>query len=206
MAVDTQLYGFSTFLVVIIKQLGYNTINSQLLTAPVYFWAAFVYMVGAYISDKHDVRFWLIVPTSLVTCVGYALLTGVQGNTGVSLFSCFLCATGIYLGVGLHVSWLNQNVAGVRKRSTAIGMQQLMGNCGGIIAGQIYRSTDRPYYRLGHAISLGAGVIWILMLCVEVWLLKSRNARKMAMTEEEKRAQDEAGVTGDHHHSFVYRF
>ena len=34
---DICLYGFSTFLPVIIKQLGYSTINSQLLTAPIYF-------------------------------------------------------------------------------------------------------------------------------------------------------------------------
>ncbi|KAK4329763.1 LOW QUALITY PROTEIN: hypothetical protein RTBOTA2_005741 [Rhodotorula toruloides] len=34
---------------------------------------------------------------------------------------------GIYTAVGVNVSWLNSNVAGVRKRSTAIGIQQLIG-------------------------------------------------------------------------------
>ncbi|GAA6023149.1 hypothetical protein JCM10207_005743 [Rhodosporidiobolus poonsookiae] len=199
---DVALYGFSTFLVVIVRQFGYSTINSQLLTAPVYFWSALVYLVGAYYCDKKDVRFWLLLPTGLITCIGYALLTGVQGNTGVSLFAC--CATGIYICVGLHVSWLNSNVAGIRKRSTAIGIQQLMGNCGGIVAGQIYRSQDKPYYRLGHAVSLGMFAFALFMMGVEVWLLRSRNARKMAMTAEEKQAQDEAGVTGDRHYSFTY--
>lgn len=110
------LYGFSTFLVVIVKALGYSTINSQLLTAPVYVlvlrdladytdlaykidllpytcwnsyaWAAIVYLVCAAISDRKDIRFWLILPTGLVTCVGYVLLVAVQNSVGVSLFAC----------------------------------------------------------------------------------------------------------------------
>ncbi|GAA5900027.1 uncharacterized protein JCM6883_006066 [Sporobolomyces salmoneus] len=201
---DVCLYGFSTFLPVIVRGLGYSTINSQLLTAPVYFWAAFVYLVGAYISDRKDVRYWLLMPAGMVTCVGYAILVG-TGSTGASLFACFACATGIYLCVGLHVSWLNSNVAGVRKRATAIGIQQTLGNSAGVVSGQIYRSGDRPRYVLGHAISLGAMALALLGLTLETWIYKSRNARKLAMTEEEKEAEDAAGVViGDRHHSFMY--
>ncbi|KAG0657844.1 hypothetical protein C6P46_006206 [Rhodotorula mucilaginosa] len=203
---DICLYGFSTFLVVIVKALGYSTINSQLLTAPVYAWAAIVYLCCAAISDKKDIRFWLILPTGLVTCVGYVLLVAVQNSVGVSLFACFLCATGIYTAVGLNVSHLNINVAGDRKRATAIGIQQLMGNTGGIVAGQIYRSSDRPHYRLGHAVSL-ASMVWGLgWSCVQLWLLKSRNARKLAMTPSEKEAEERSGVTGDRSHSFMYKW
>ncbi|CEQ42619.1 SPOSA6832_04445, partial [Sporobolomyces salmonicolor] len=173
-----------------LNQLGYSSINSQLLRA------ALVYGVGAYICDHYNIRFWLLVPTGLVTCLGYALLTGVQDSVGCSLFACFCAATGIYLCVGLHVSWLNTNIAGIRKRSTAIGIQQLMGNCGGI--------TDKPHYRLGHAFSLGSMALALVGLAGETYLYRSRNAKKLAMTEEEKEAQDAAGVTGDAHWSFMY--
>ncbi|GAA6008088.1 hypothetical protein JCM11491_001877 [Sporobolomyces phaffii] len=201
---DVCLYGFSTFLPVILRQLGYSPINSQLLTAPIYFWAAAVYLVGAYISDRKDVRYWLLVPTGTVTCVGYAILTG-TGSVGPSLFACFLCATGIYLCVGLHVSWLNANIAGVRKRATAIGLQQTIGNCAGVVSGQIYRSHDKPRYVLGHAVSLGAMALALVGLTVETWIYKSRNAKKLALTEEEKEAQDREGVViGDRHWSFKY--
>ncbi|GAA5948613.1 hypothetical protein JCM21900_005190 [Sporobolomyces salmonicolor] len=201
---DICLYGLSTFLPTVLNQLGYSSINSQLLSAPIYFWAALVYGVGAYLCDHYNIRFWLLVPTGLVTCLGYALLTGVQDSVGCSLFACFCAATGIYLCVGLHVSWLNTNIAGIRKRSTAIGIQQLMGNCGGIVAGQIYRSTDKPHYRLGHAFSLGSMALALVGLAGETYLYRFRNAKKLAMTEEEKEAQDAAGVTGDAHWSFMY--
>ncbi|CDR35625.1 RHTO0S01e03532g1_1 [Rhodotorula toruloides] len=201
---DICLYGFSTFIVVIVKALGYSTINSQLLTAPIYAWAAIVYLAAAHICDKKDVRYWLILPLGLVTCIGYILLVAVQHSTAVSLFACFLCGTGIYTAVGINVSWLNSNIAGVRKRSTAIGIQQLIGNIGGVIAGQIYRSQDKPHYRLGHAVSLGSMAFGLAMMTVMTWLLRHRNAKKLALTEAEKEEQDRQGVTGDAHWSFMY--
>ncbi|KAF9260695.1 major facilitator superfamily transporter [Marasmius fiardii PR-910] len=202
MGLDTCLYGFSTFLVVIINQLGYSSINSQLLTAPIYFWAALVYFIGALISDRYNKRFWLIFPLAGVSVAGYAILVAVHGNVGVSLFACFLTGTGIYIGVGLSVTWISVNMAGYRKRSTAIGLQQTLGNIGGIIAGQIYRSTDKPYYRLGHSISLGAMVLAMMGMIVEVMIYKSRNDAKDRMTEEEKQRQDLDGAAGDRHYSF----
>ncbi|POY74708.1 hypothetical protein BMF94_2183 [Rhodotorula taiwanensis] len=203
---DICLYGFSTFLVVIVKALGYSTINSQLLTAPVYAWAAIVYLVCAAISDRKDMRFWLIFPTGCVTIIGYVLLVAVQHSTAVSLFACFLCATGIYSAVGLNVSWNAISNAGDRKRATAIGIQQLVGNLGGVVAGQIYRSTDKPYYRLGHACSLGAMVWAICWMFVYVAVLKKRNARKLALTEEEKNEMIAQGATGDQHPNFMYKW
>ncbi|BGP27191.1 MFS nicotinic acid transporter [Rhodotorula toruloides] len=201
---DICLYGFSTFIVVIVKALGYSTINSQLLTAPIYAWAAIVYLAAAHVCDKKDVRYWLILPLGLVTCIGYILLVAVQHSTAVSLFACFLCGTGIYTAVGINVSWLNSNIAGVRKRSTAIGIQQLIGNIGGVIAGQIYRSQDVPHYRLGHAASLGSMAFGLAMMTVMTWLLRHRNAKKLALSEAEKEEQDRQGVTGDAHWSFMY--
>ncbi|KAK1232451.1 hypothetical protein PQX77_004428 [Marasmius sp. AFHP31] len=202
MGLDTCLYGFSTFLVVIINELGYNKIHSQLLTAPIYFWAAFVYFIGALISDKYNVRFWLIFPLSGVSVIGYAILVAVRAPVGILLFACFLAGTGIYISVGLSVTWISVNIAGYRKRSTAVGLQQMLGNTGGIIAGQIYRSVDKPHYRLGHSVSLGAMVLAMIGMVGEVLIYKSRNAAKDRMSEEEKRQQDIDGVTGDRHHSF----
>lgn len=47
------------------------------------------------------------------------------------------------------------------------------------------------------------GLAWML---VQVWLLRSRNARKLSMTAAEKEEQDRLGITGDAHHSFMYKW
>ncbi|KAH8085656.1 major facilitator superfamily transporter [Filobasidium floriforme] len=200
---DVCLYGFSTFLVVIINQLGFDRIESQAMTAPVYFVAAMVYLIGALISDKYSIRWGLMFPMACVSIVGYVLLCAVHNNA-VKLFACFLAGAGIYICVGLHFTWIGQNIAGFRKRSVAIGMQQAMGNTGGIVAGQIYRSTDSPRYLLGHAVSLGcmAGALGVITLEYFIW--KRRNTARDAMSQEQKLVEDDAGIDGDKHHSFRY--
>lgn len=116
----------------IINGLGYSPIVSQALSAPVYAWGAIVYLIGALISDKYSVRYKVILPLGLVTTVGYAVLVSYPASLGARLFACFLAGMGIYICVGLHVTWLGQNIAGYRKRSFAIGTQLTMGNVGGV--------------------------------------------------------------------------
>lgn len=58
--------------------------------------------------------------------------------------------------MGLNVAWINVNVAPQYRRAMEIGLQQSMGNCAGIVAGQIYRQAP---YVLGNAFSLGAVVV-----------------------------------------------
>lgn len=84
----------------------------------------------------------------LLSCVGFAILLGVKNSVGGSLAGAFIAGMGIYLAVGIGITWLNMlaskipvtflaykmpsNVAGYRKRSAAAGWQQTIGNCGGI--------------------------------------------------------------------------
>lgn len=204
LCIDVCLYGFSTFLVVIVNQFGHNKYASNGLTAPVYFLAALVYLCGALASDKYNVRFKILLPLSIPTAIGYIILLTVHHNTGARLLACFLTGIGIYIAVGLHITWLGQNIAGFRKRSTSVGMQQTMGNIGGVIAGQIYRSVDKPNYTPGHAASLGFWVLGISGMALEWYIWRSRNLKRELMSEEERAAQDAKGVDGDHHYSFRY--
>lgn len=89
--------------------------------------------------------------------MGYILLLFPNTlSTGVRFFATFLCAVAVYTGPGLNLTWLNVNSAPHYRRATAIGMQQTIGNCAGIVAGQIYRNSP---YVLGNAFSLGAVIV-----------------------------------------------
>lgn len=94
--------------------------------------AAVTYLIGAVISDKYSVRYWVLMPLSFFTTIGYVMLIAVKENVAARLAGCFFTGMGIYIAVGLHVTWLGQNVAGYRKRSTSVGMQQTLGNIGGV--------------------------------------------------------------------------
>lgn len=49
---DILLYGFSTFLPTILGSLGYNSLMSNVLTVPVYIWAAIVFIAVAFCADR----------------------------------------------------------------------------------------------------------------------------------------------------------
>ena len=51
---DILLYGFSTFLPTILTSLGYNSLMSNVLTVPVYIWAAAVFIVFAFLADRYS--------------------------------------------------------------------------------------------------------------------------------------------------------
>lgn len=51
---DILLYGFSTFLPTILGGMGYNSLMSNVLTVPVYIWAAVVFVLIAFCSDRYS--------------------------------------------------------------------------------------------------------------------------------------------------------
>jgi hypothetical protein len=71
---------------------------------------------------------------------------------------------------------------------------------------QIYRTSDKPYYRLGHGVSLGFFAFGLLCMTLEWRFYVRRNKAKERMTAEDKAMMDEAGVTGDRHYSFKYEW
>lgn len=131
---DICSFGLSSFLPLIIKSFGYGTVTTQLLTIPVFFWASFAYIVISYFSDKVKRRAFFMVPACFVTAIGYAVNLGVPiTNRAVLYFSTFLIAPGVYIIVGLNCAWLLNSHAPYYKRAMAIGMNQSIGNCAGIV-------------------------------------------------------------------------
>ena len=131
---NTCSFGFSTFLPVIIRGFGYDSVRTQLLTVPVYVWASCIYIFVSFMSDRFNRRAVFMVPMALTTAAGYALLLGVpMDSTAVLYFATFVTATGIYCVVGLNVTWISNSNAGYFKRATAIGLQQTIGNSAGIM-------------------------------------------------------------------------
>ena len=131
---DVCSFGLSSFLPLIIKSFGYGAVKTQLLTIPVFFWASMAYIVVSYFSDRVQKRAFFMIPAALLTAVGYAVnLAMPMTQKGVLYFSTFLIAPGVYIIVGLNCTWLLNSHAPYYKRAMAIGMNQSIGNIGGIV-------------------------------------------------------------------------
>ncbi len=131
---DTMLYGYSTFLPTIIKTFGHwSAAQVQALTIPCYVLGAVTYLLVARLSDRQQLRGLYCVVFGAVSVVGYAILMADVGP-GAHYFACFVVALGLYVVVGLPLAWLPANNPRYGKRTTAGGLQLMVGNCSGIMA------------------------------------------------------------------------
>lgn len=141
-----------------------------------------------------------MIGANFIGIVGYILLLAVS-SSAVKYFATFLCGMATYTSVGLNIAWLNVNVAPQYRRALAIGIQQTIGNCAGIVAGQVYRESP---YVLGNSFSLGSLVVAQGVIGVHALYVRGKNREKQAIAEgmeDTRRIQ-----TGDGAVDFRYHY
>jgi hypothetical protein len=67
------------------------------------------------------------------------------------------------------IVWLSNNMGGHLKRGVSSALQIGLGNCGGIIASNIYIPKQKPRYPLGFGVSLG--LVWLCGVSAIIFLL-----------------------------------
>jgi MFS family permease len=184
-AVVTILYGFGTFLPIILRNgFNYTVKEAQYLVIPVNLWGAIVYAVGAYLSDRLHARFWVLVISAPFGIAGYAILLAWNVPVGVQYFATYLISTACFICTGGNIAWLSGNVAPDGKRAVSLGIQLTLTNIGGIVSGQIYQTKSAPEFKLGHGWSLGClGFAWCMWWVVR-WVYLSREREKEVLREQ----------------------
>ncbi|KAF2201191.1 high-affinity nicotinic acid transporter-like protein [Delitschia confertaspora ATCC 74209] len=204
-AVVTILYGFGTFLPIIIKDgFHYSTVQAQYLVIPVNLWGAVVYAIGAYLSDRYTSRFLPLVICAPFGIVGYAILL-MEVSAGVRYFATYLIATACFICTGGNIAWLSGNCAGDGKRAASMGILLSLTNMGGVISGQIYQTSAAPRFTLGHAWSLGSlGVAWCGWWGVRALYLGRERGKDKRITEGWREGSEE-GLFTDRSPGFRYQ-
>ncbi|KAI9634393.1 major facilitator superfamily domain-containing protein [Dioszegia hungarica] len=197
---DITLYGISTFMPQIIRAMGFSNVNAQLLTVPVYVWGASVFMFVAWFSDKYRMRSPFIVLGLSLNLLGYILLATIESVAG-RYTALYVISAGIYITPGLNVTWIGGNTRGHFKRSTAVGLNQLIGNSAGAAIGTIYLSTLAPRYLQSMYISMGLTAVGIVTAVVLGLHFKRQNGIKRQLVAEGAPDQPELG---DHNPHFQY--
>ncbi|KAI5995996.1 MFS general substrate transporter [Pisolithus orientalis] len=185
MSITVPLYGITYFLPSIINNFGYTTSTSQLLSVPPYVFGVIVLLVIADLSDRMQRRSPFIFASQVIAIVGFIInITDVPN--GVKYFGTYLCVAGPYTGGVGSIIWLANNLEGKCKRAVGMALVICMGNLGGAIASNIFRSQDAPRYLLG----LGIEIMFLAMgmIAVPIIALTYRriNARKDALQQQGK--------------------
>lgn len=204
---DTMLYGYSTFLPTIIKGMGsWTAPQVQALTIPCYAVGATVYLIIAWLSDRTQQRAIFVCIFSAVCVVGYGILIS-NSSSGVHYFGALFIASGLYVTVGIPLAWLASNLPRYGKRTLASGMQLTIGNVSGVMAPFLYKSSEKPRYVRGNAVTLAlvglSGLVYGM-----IWFTFSRINRRRAAGLEHgtiaDKSEEEIEEMGDRNPRFVY--
>jgi MFS family permease len=98
--------GLSNFLPTIVEGMGYESINAQGLTAPVYFTSFLCCVAAALISDRYGKRGFVIMIAASVGCIGYLLLAVLEKEkyNNVRYFAVWLAVCGVFPALAINVS------------------------------------------------------------------------------------------------------
>lgn len=188
------------FIPTIIQQLGYKAEEAQVRSIPIFAVATVCCITTAYLTDRMRHRYAFTMVGVTVASIGYILLLCQHTiSVGVQYFALFLIVSGGYITQPVTLTWLQNNVSGHYKRSVAAAMQVGFGNCGGIVASNIYFQAEAPEYRTGYGVSLG--LVWICgAACTALFFGVRRENKKRDRGERDWRL-DEPDVNnmGDDH-------
>ncbi|KAI0187434.1 major facilitator superfamily domain-containing protein [Xylaria flabelliformis] len=200
------LYGVSLFLPTIIKNLGYVSSTAQLLTVPIYIFAAILAVVVAYFSDRIGKRSPFVIACMLAILIGFILcITGT--SPGVIYAGVFIATAGIYSSFAGNIAWLSNNLAGGYKRSAGMAIQIGVGNLGGAFASNFYRQKDAPRYVLGHALELAftsVGLIAASILVLSYIRINKKRAKAIRDGVHNQFTPEELSAKGDRAVTFRY--
>ncbi|KAI8344512.1 major facilitator superfamily domain-containing protein [Chlamydoabsidia padenii] len=168
---------FSIFLPTIVKAMGFQALQSQLLSVPPYVFGCITLLGVCRYSDHVRQRGLPIISCSILTVLGYTFLL-IGNNIILQYIGVILVSCGINPTISLGISWLSNNQLGHTRRGVSLSAANMLSQVFGLIGTQIYRENDSPNYRLGHTICLLFTLLSILLACLLRYLLARENKRR----------------------------
>ncbi|GIJ83853.1 hypothetical protein Asppvi_002683 [Aspergillus pseudoviridinutans] len=202
-------YAVSFFTPTILNQLGWTAVRAQVMSVPVYCVSMVITLSAAYASDRLRHRYLFTLAGCLIATMGYViLLCQASVPVGARYFAVFAITGGGYLTQPILMGWLSNNMAGHYKQSIASAMQIGFGNCGGLVASNIFFKEEAPRYTTGYGVSLG--MTWICGAACALfltYLVRENRLREAGRREWRlELPQEEVENLGDDHPAFRFTY
>jgi len=185
---------FQYFFPSIVKTLGYGSIETLLLTAPVWFCTFLASLFVTWTSGKTNDRSIHVACLMAIACVGN-IVAVVTTNTGARFFAMFLMPLGAVSAYQIILSYVaNSFPRPLVKRSASIAICNMIGNCANIYGPYMYPAWAAPQYKPGSSANAAiCGTVGIMALVIR--LVLSRENEKFARKEQDEVAG--GSVRGD---------
>lgn len=160
-------------------------VMQQLYTVPPYVVGGFFTLLLPLISWKIDRRQIFLIASAPLTMVGYIMFLA-SANPSVRYGATFLIAASLFCLGPISNGQVSANVVSDTARSSAIGLNVMMGNVGGLISTWSFLPTDAPNYHIGNGLNLAtSGGVLIVATLVLFWMNYDNKKRDGRNSEEE---------------------
>ncbi|KAL3491846.1 major facilitator superfamily domain-containing protein [Aspergillus germanicus] len=181
----------SAYLTLNLKGLGFDTFETNLLTIPAYVLFLIQLVFWSWFSERVNNRMGVVLFYSfwcLPLLLALELLP--SSSSAWSWYAVTVMLIGFPYIHSINVSLTSRNAGTVRTRTVGAAVYNMICQASSIIASNIYREDDKPFYRRGNKVLL-AIVAWNIVMTVfikvyYIWRNKSRDRKWNAMSSEEK--------------------
>ncbi|XPS99730.1 hypothetical protein M3J09_008900 [Ascochyta lentis] len=189
------------FLPTIIKDMGFESITVQGLTAPPYLVAFFVVIATAYYSDRLQTRSTFLIAHALLAASGYitiAVLGHLKSPHTLSrYFALYPAIAGFFSCITVIITWTINNQDSDSKKGTGMAILNVIGQCGPLVGASIFPSEEGPWYVKGMTICAGFMMLTAFLAGVLRWTLIRENRRGRGSVAYAGLPLDEGGRAGE---------
>ncbi|KAG6001700.1 hypothetical protein E4U21_003902 [Claviceps maximensis] len=172
----------TAFIPTLVATFQHGKIDSLLMTAPPYVFAAIVAMGVSVSSDGRQERFWHLVGPLVFGMVGFIIAACTQ-TLAPRYFSLFLMLGGVYGSFDITYAWLSSTIPRpLEKRSAAFAIANMVGNLAQIYSPYLYAKSSGPRY-LAAMIANSVFVFASIALCVILLSCLKWENRKLERAE-----------------------
>ncbi|KAF7560949.1 hypothetical protein G7046_g3207 [Stylonectria norvegica] len=183
----------TNFLPTLVKNFGFSTIHTLLLTAPPYLFTACFCLFNTWFSDRTSKRSPHMIYPSMVALLGI-IITMSTTNIAARYFSLFLMLPGTYGCFQISNAWMaNIGARPRKKRAISLAMNNSVGNLALVWTPYLYPASDGPRYTTAWSVNLALTVVTLLSSVALGFILKKDNKK---LDELEATVTVEEGMSG----------
>ncbi|KEY64541.1 hypothetical protein S7711_03607 [Stachybotrys chartarum IBT 7711] len=171
------IFGYGMFLPTLIRGFGYDSFQANYLTIPVYALGACSLLTQAYWSDRLRRRAMFLLLSAVPVITAYLIIIGTDSRTA-GYAAMFILVLGVYSFSCLMMTWVATSLVPDYKRSVGLPIFASIGNCSGLVSGQLYPASHAPRYIMGNSVSVGLEFVAAFFVVATWFLLRRRNQMK----------------------------
>ncbi|THH33153.1 hypothetical protein EUX98_g1048 [Antrodiella citrinella] len=146
----------ATYLTLSLRNLGFNTTESNLLTIPSTVLGIITLLLACYLSEVIDSR---VIASVLLQFWALPLLIAIYLFTEQTSQWVYFAVVSLLVGYPyihpIQVAWASTNSYSVGTRTVSASIYNMFVQASAIVSSNIYRSDDAPLYRRGNRVLIG---------------------------------------------------